>query len=1247
MTNKTLFFITTSTLLLVVVLILSKNYSNDINQEIETIKNDFDNYLLESARDSQLAKRTSSNSVQVKSFPQNLTSDQQVEDATKSIGKKIKRVILNKPQHYPSKFREELEAFDKSLNAFAPSEYVANPNLSLLLPNVIFPNNGSLGSEELNDSLKFLVENHSNLFGFSENVTLESADSTCLADKCFTTINKRIFDIPSNGYTLKVTTSKDSILSIVGHFSPVSLREELPPMLSSDKIQKLIKADYYDELFDFSVNNQIEALHYSQKDFYVQTATAKSTKGELLTFYLDPRTQAIVKFQSDRYDTNASGVDYSGNIHEFSVSNGPPFKLIDETIFDDVSVRVFDSSEQSISTYQLSPLVSSNNLYDWSQSAVSAMTNMKLTKAFFDEYLNFTPQNDFYVYLDLPKLDNAFATGGNVFAFGAGDVSFDNLIKAKDIFGHEFAHGYIQSTSPLNYRFQSGALNESISDLIGSFIEGENWSLGESITKNKPALRNMANPSVLDYESPLGQRVPYPDHMRDYLYVEHGFDQGGVHINSSIPNKAFFLMLQGLAEQGLGQSIARDEFFRLLETSLLALHSDINFLSAAKIMYRIAQQEYSVTVAETVKQSWSLVGIDVDSQSSRETQLKNLSGDLNYIIYLSPILNASTVNRQDNLYHLYGGLFTSSQNKAPVANPSLTYGPLNSAWSTYTRPSVSMVDEYHYMTVISTILGIQVYWSKTGDYVNLVDDTNTKYNNVVINRDADTLAMSFAGSRSISLFDLDSELAEVIEISGPVFSEKNAGGLVISVDSLRYDQSGRKIVFDYLSCTLPTFNQCKANPSQSYWSIGVLEVASKQITYPYKTQGSNIDLTYPAFSNNTDQVITYSANISVDSVQLSLVNIFNSQTRETEVIANTKSSEFLSEPYLPSPSFTSNDEHIVFSYLNDLGNEIVASYALENFAAERDANNERIGSFYHNFLSSFAYVVPVVRPPDEKLSLSRSSIDFGEINKGKNSSIDLCIENESSATLFVKSLNKGALPLISSLPQSSVLSQSKLCSQMTLETASLPLGTLEQTVSITHDGTNSPLTLSVSATITALPQPDFDNDGIVDAQDNDDDNDGMPDDFEILYGLNPKDNSDKLKYKYANLSYPDFYTLYSQSLSQTALDIDGNGRYDALTDGILLLRYMFGFFGDTLTNGVIGANPMRHSSQEILTHINMIKPLLDIDENGTIDALSDGVLILRFMFGFQDKVLIDGVVGDDSLRHDAADIYQKLQELSQ
>ena len=130
-------------------------------------------------------------------------------------------------------------------------------------------------------------------------------------------------------------------------------------------------------------------------------------------------------------------------------------------------------------------------------------------------------------------------------------------------------------------------------------------------------------------------------------------------------------------------------------------------------------------------------------------------------------------------------------------------------------------------------------------------------------------------------FDLDSELAEVIEISGPVFSEKNAGGLVISVDSLRYDQSGRKIVFDYLSCTLPTFNQCKANPSQSYWSIGVLEVASKQITYPYKTQGSNIDLTYPAFSNNTDQVITYSANISVDSVQLSLVNIFNSQTRET------------------------------------------------------------------------------------------------------------------------------------------------------------------------------------------------------------------------------------------------------------------------------------------------------------------------------------------------------------------------------
>lgn len=69
--------------------------------------------------------------------------------------------------------------------------------------------------------------------------------------------------------------------------------------------------------------------------------------------------------------------------------------------------------------------------------------------------------------------------------------------------------------------------------------------------------------------------------------------------------------------------------------------------------------------------------------------------------------------------------------------------------------------------------------------------------------------------------------------------------------------------------------------------------------------------------------------------------------------------------------------------------------------------------------------------------------------------------------------------------------------------------------------------------------------------------------------------------------------------------------------------------------------------QEILTHINAIKPLLDIDENGTVDALSDGVLILRFMFGFQDAVLIDGVVGEDSIRHDSADIYQKLQEISQ
>ncbi|MCO6062052.1 M4 family metallopeptidase, partial [Pseudomonas sp. MOB-449] len=90
-------------------------------------------------------------------------------------------------------------------------------------------------------------------------------------------------------------------------------------------------------------------------------------------------------------------------------------------------------------------------------------------------------------------------------------------------------HGVTQETANLEYKDQSGALNESFSDVFGYFVDDEDFLMGEDVYtpgKEGDALRSMSNPEQ------FGQ----PAHMKDYVFTEK--DNGGVHTNSGIPNKA-------------------------------------------------------------------------------------------------------------------------------------------------------------------------------------------------------------------------------------------------------------------------------------------------------------------------------------------------------------------------------------------------------------------------------------------------------------------------------------------------------------------------------------------------------------------------------------------------------------------------------------------------------------------------------------------------------------------------------------
>ena len=147
--------------------------------------------------------------------------------------------------------------------------------------------------------------------------------------------------------------------------------------------------------------------------------------------------------------------------------------------------------------------------------------------------------------------NDAFWNGRRM-VFGDGDGElFNRFTVALEVVGHELTHGVIEHEGGLDYFCQPGALNESICDVFGSLIKQRahnqlaaeaDWLIGVGLFTerlNGGAIRSMKAPGTA-YDDPVIGKDPQPDHMN--RYVASFSDNGGVHINSGIPNRAFYLL---------------------------------------------------------------------------------------------------------------------------------------------------------------------------------------------------------------------------------------------------------------------------------------------------------------------------------------------------------------------------------------------------------------------------------------------------------------------------------------------------------------------------------------------------------------------------------------------------------------------------------------------------------------------------------------------------------------------------------
>ncbi|MCM2416982.1 M4 family metallopeptidase [Streptomyces sp. RKAG293] len=211
--------------------------------------------------------------------------------------------------------------------------------------------------------------------------------------------------------------------------------------------------------------------------------------------------------------------------------------------------------------------------------------------------------------------NNAFWNGERmVIGDGDGDVFLDFTLPL-DVIGHELTHGVTQYSANLSYFGQPGALNESVSDVFGSLVkqyalgqtaDQADWLVGAGLlgpTVQGVALRSMKAPGTA-YDDPRLGRDPQPGSMDDF--VTTGRDNGGVHINSGIPNHAFHLVAEALG--GYAWERAGQIWYDVLTGGELS--SDADFAAFADLTVSAALARYGRgSESDAVIKAWAQVGV--------------------------------------------------------------------------------------------------------------------------------------------------------------------------------------------------------------------------------------------------------------------------------------------------------------------------------------------------------------------------------------------------------------------------------------------------------------------------------------------------------------------------------------------------------------------------------------------------------------------------------------------------------------
>lgn len=530
--------------------------------------------------------------------------------------------------------------------------------------------------------------------------------------------------------------------------------------------------------------------------------------------------------------------------------------------------------------------------------------------------------------------DNAF-WNGEFMGYGNGKDYFKPLAGGLDVAGHEMTHGVIENTANLEYKSQSGAINESLADCFGAMVERKSgtdgWKLGEDVVKagvyKTGALRDLSNPN--NGGTSLNNDGYQPANMNQYYTGSQ--DNYGVHINSGVPNNAFYRFATAT---GMSKEKAEKVYYRTLVSYLTRTSK---FIDLRRGVIQATTDLYGAngTEVQAAKAAFDAVGI---TDGSAPTPTPNPTP--------TPTPTPTTpkadvpVNTGTDFLLSYDPvdkiLYKSSTKGETDAN---SFVELVKNIVLTNKPSVADDGSYAYFVPADGFIK-RVNLSGTPKVDNISQTGD--WRNVAISKDGKKIAaLTKLGStasendKSIFVFNLETGKSKQFKLYNPTYTKGVNTGQVQNADAFEWDHQSENIVYD-------AYNTLKnaTGKEVDFWDVGFINVwnastsnfGTGEIDKLFSGLEEGINIGDPSFAKNSTNIIAFDFFIDKDDTYAIIgTNIDRSDALEFIFFNNT----------IGYPEYSKKDDFMIFNNDDSKGVSNTYQVTMDNSKIKSVDNSQK------------------------------------------------------------------------------------------------------------------------------------------------------------------------------------------------------------------------------------------------------------------------------------------------------------------